>query len=102
MHGPRTLLGRAAQYTWRNQLELGQFLRDPRIPLDNNRAENAMRLVALGRKNFLFVHSEEAGHSTPGFGFVAPPWPTGCLLAVLEPLSPEEPRTVTPLAAAEM
>ena len=42
-------------------MALGRFLRDTRIPLDNNRAENAMRLVALGRKNFLFVHSEEAG-----------------------------------------
>jgi len=61
MHGPKTLLGRAARYTWRNQMALGRFLRDTRIPLDNNRAENAMRLVALGRKNFLFVHSEEAG-----------------------------------------
>ncbi len=60
-HGPKTLLGRAAQYTWRNQISLGRSLRDARIPLDNNRAENAMRLVALGRKNFLFVHSEEAG-----------------------------------------
>jgi transposase len=38
-----------------------QQLRDARIPLDNNRAENALRVVALGRKNFLFVHSEEAG-----------------------------------------
>jgi transposase len=61
MHGPKTLLGRAARYTWKSMLPLGRFLHDARIPLDNNRAENAMRLVALGRKNFLFVHSEEAG-----------------------------------------
>lgn len=60
-HGPKTLLGRAARYTWRNQRELSRALRDARIPLDNNRAENALRIVALGRKNFLFVHSEEAG-----------------------------------------
>ena len=60
-HAPKTLLGRAARYTWRNQVALGRCLKDARIPLDNNRAENAMRLVALGRKNFLFVHSEEAG-----------------------------------------
>ena len=37
-------------------------MRDARIPLDNNRAENALRVVALGRKNFLFVHSEDAGN----------------------------------------
>jgi transposase len=61
VHGPKTLLGRAARYTWRNQRELGRFLHDVRIPLDNNLAENALRVVALGRKNFLFVHSEAAG-----------------------------------------
>ncbi len=61
LHGPKTLLGRAARYTWRNQTALGRFLHDARVPLDNNPAENAMRLVALGRKNFLFVHSDEAG-----------------------------------------
>jgi transposase len=60
-HGPKTLLGRAARYTWNNQRELSRSIRDARIPLDNNRAENALRVVALGRKNFLFVHSEEAG-----------------------------------------
>ena len=60
-HGPKTLLGRAARYTWRNQRELGRALRDARIPLDNNWAENALRIVALGRKNFLFVHSKESG-----------------------------------------
>ena len=48
-HGPKTLLGRAARYTWRNQRELSRCLRDARIPLDNNRAENALRVVALGR-----------------------------------------------------
>jgi transposase len=61
-HGPKTLLGRAANYAWRNMRPLGRFLRDVRIRLDNNLAENALRLVALGRKNFLFVHSEEAGN----------------------------------------
>jgi transposase len=60
-HAPKTLLGRAARYTWRNMRELGRFLRDARIRPDNNPAENALRIVALGRKNFLFVHSEEAG-----------------------------------------
>jgi transposase len=60
-HGPKTLLGRAARYAWKNQRELGRALRDARIAVDNNRAENALRVVALGRKNFLFVHSEDAG-----------------------------------------
>jgi transposase len=61
VHAPTTLLGRAARYTWTNMLPLGRFLHDARIRLDNNLAENALRLVALGRKNFLFVHSKDAG-----------------------------------------
>jgi transposase len=60
-HGPKTLLGRAARYTSNNRRELGRALHDARIPLDNNRAENALRIVALRRKNLLFVHSEDAG-----------------------------------------
>ena len=61
VHAPKTLLGRAARYTWKNLRPLGRFLRDARIRVDNNPAENALRIVALGRKNFLFVHSEDAG-----------------------------------------
>jgi transposase len=58
----KTLLGGAGRYTWKNMTQLCRFLHDARIPLDNNRAENALRLVALGRKNFLFVHSKESGN----------------------------------------
>lgn len=31
------------------------FLRDERVPIDNNRVENAIRPLALGRKNWLFA-----------------------------------------------
>jgi transposase len=60
-HGPKTLLGKAARYFYSNVGTLKRFLFDVRIPLDNNLAENALRTIALGRKNYLFVHSEEAG-----------------------------------------
>jgi transposase len=60
-HGPKTLLGKAARYFCSNVHTLKQFLFDVRIPLDNNLAENAERAIAIGRKNYLFVHSEEAG-----------------------------------------
>jgi transposase len=59
-HGPKTLLGKAARYAWSNLRYLKRFLEDIRIPLDNNMAENALRTIALGRKNFLFAQSEEA------------------------------------------
>ena len=36
------------------------------MPLDNNGSERALRRVALGRKNYLFVHDGEAGASIAG------------------------------------
>ena len=36
------------------------------VPLDNNGSERALRRVALGRKNFLFVHHAEAGAHIAG------------------------------------
>lgn len=37
------------------------FLNDGRYPIDNNPAENAIRAIAIGRKNWLFCGSESAG-----------------------------------------
>ena len=36
-------------------------MRDPELELSNNLAENAMRPVALGRKNWIHIGSKEAG-----------------------------------------
>ena len=41
--------------------KLKLFLDDARIPIHNNASERALRVVALGRKNFLFFGNEEAG-----------------------------------------
>ena len=60
-HAPKTPLGRAIRYTLKQWKSLGQFLEDVRVPLDNNRSEGALRRVALGRKNFLFVGHDEGG-----------------------------------------
>lgn len=59
---PRSGLGRAIRYLLRNFRELGRFLRFATIAPDNNVAEAGLRRVALGRKNFLFVGNEDAGH----------------------------------------
>jgi transposase len=55
-------MGRALRYILRNFRELGRFLRFAFIPPDNNVVDAALRRVALGRKNFLFVGGEEPGH----------------------------------------
>jgi transposase len=64
--GPKSLLGRAARYIVNNFRPLGLFLRTPLVPIDNNRSEAALRRVALGRKNFLFVGHAEAGERLAG------------------------------------
>ena len=60
---PRSGIGRAIRYILRHFRELGRFLRFASIPPDNNVAEAALRRVALGRKNFLFVGGEDPGHN---------------------------------------
>jgi transposase len=65
-HGPKSQLGRAARYILKNWRELGLFLRDARIPPDNNRSEAALRRVAMGRKVFLFVGHQQAGENLAG------------------------------------
>jgi transposase len=40
---------------------LSRFLEYPELELSNNLAENAMRPVALGRKNWIHLGSQEAG-----------------------------------------
>lgn len=58
---PASTLGKACRYTvglWR---KLTEFLKHPILELSNNLAENSMRPVALGRKNWLHVGSPQAG-----------------------------------------
>ena len=42
---------------------LRKFLSDPKLPLDNNTSERALRIIAVGRKNFLFVGHHEGGQN---------------------------------------
>ena len=58
---PSSALGKAANYTLALWRRLTRFLDYPEIELSNNLAENSMRPVALGRKNWLHVGSPEAG-----------------------------------------
>lgn len=65
-HPPKSPIGAAIRYAHNQWVELGVFLRDPRVPLDNNGSERALRRVALGRKNYLFVHDGKKGESIAG------------------------------------
>lgn len=82
-HPPKSPLGQAAGYIVRSRKALTRFLYDPALPPDNNRAEAALRRVALGRKNYLFVGNEDAGKNTAGlFSLVA-----SCVLHRLDPVA---------------
>lgn len=52
---------KAIDYTLKRWAALAAYLDDARIPIDNNAVENAIRPLALGRKNWLFVGSAQAG-----------------------------------------
>jgi transposase len=52
---------KAMDYTLKRWAALTIHLSDARIPIDNNAVENAIRPLALGRKNWLFVGSQQAG-----------------------------------------
>lgn len=62
-HEPRSAMGKAIRYLLKNRRELACFLRHPTIPPDNNPAEAALRRVAVGRGNYLFVGNERTGHN---------------------------------------
>lgn len=58
---PRSAAGQAANYTLSLWSKLTLFLKHPELELSNNLAENSMRPVAIGRRNWLHLGSKEAG-----------------------------------------
>jgi transposase len=63
LHLPKGPMGQAVSYALNQWDSLTVFLSDARLPIDNNHSENALRAVALGRKNFLFVGNDQAGEN---------------------------------------
>lgn len=60
---PKSPMAKAIAYIINQWDTLVVFLKDPRLRLDNNISERALRIMALGRKNFLFVGHDEAGQN---------------------------------------
>jgi hypothetical protein len=58
---PRSTAGKAASYTLSLWNKLTRFLEYPELELSNNLAENSMRPVAIGRKNWVHIGHEDAG-----------------------------------------
>lgn len=58
---PGGALAKACNYTLTLWEKLNCFLEYPELELSNNLAENSMRPVALGRKNWIHIGSSQAG-----------------------------------------
>jgi len=61
---PKSPLGDAVRYLTNQWDALQRFVEDGRLAIDNNRAENQLRVVAIGRKNWLFAGSFEGARRT--------------------------------------
>ena len=58
---PKSAAGKACRYALGLWQRLKYFLEYPELELSNNLAENSMRGVALGRKNWIHIGSPQAG-----------------------------------------
>ena len=59
---PKSGLGQALQYALGQWPAMQTYLQDGRVEIDNNATENDIRPSAVGKKNWLFVGSPEAGN----------------------------------------
>lgn len=61
---PRSAIGKALRYAYALYPRLSRYVTDGRYRIDNNLAEQAVRPLALGRKNYLFCRNHEAAYHT--------------------------------------
>jgi hypothetical protein len=62
-----TPTAKAIGYALNQRVALQRFLDDGRLPIHNNSSERALRREAVGRKNWLFVGSDDAAEVNAAF-----------------------------------
>jgi transposase len=60
---PKGRIGQAIRYTYNIYHKLTRYHLDGRLRIDNNLGENAIRPIALGRKNWLFCGNDNAAEN---------------------------------------
>jgi len=60
---PKSPIGEAVAYARSNRAELTRYTEAPYLAIDNNAVENALRPVAVGRKNWLHLGSDRGGRT---------------------------------------
>lgn len=63
---PKSPIGKAFKYSMDRWDQLSAYLFDGILEIDNNLVENAIRPLALGRKNYLFAGSHSAAERAAG------------------------------------
>ena len=58
---PTDALGQAVRYYLRHFEDLTRFIECADIPIDNNRTERTLRAQAIGRRNWMFLGSDNGG-----------------------------------------
>jgi len=79
---PKSVLGKAVSYALNNWKALTTFTEYGALSIDNNRAERALRGMAVGRKNWLFMAALRAVERPPSSRRSSQPASsTACILA---------------------
>ena len=60
---PKSPMGEAITYAFNQWTALCVYLLDGELAIDNNASENALRRIAIGRKNWLFAGSDAGGRT---------------------------------------
>lgn len=69
---PKSPLGMAINYTLPRWAGLSAYAKHGQVEIDNNLVENAIRPLAIGRKNYLFAGSHDAAEMTAAmYSFMA-------------------------------
>jgi len=80
---PKSPVGKAVGYALRQWEALTRFLDDARLDPDNNLAERTLRMVAIGRKNWMFAGSDSGGERAATiYSLIA-----GCKLCGIDPFA---------------
>jgi len=61
---PKTLIGKAVHYSLRQWQKLSRYSEDGNLPIDNNRAERAIKPFVIGRKNWMFSNTSNGAEAS--------------------------------------
>jgi transposase len=60
---PKSKYGQAIDYVLNRPEEMRRYTEDGRLKIDNNTSERTLRIAAIGRKNWMFLGSDQGGET---------------------------------------